>query len=194
QAHGPACRRAGARRAQPEALPACAGLANAGSLEGTLGSRLHASCAPFPPGGMPAPAGAAGNQPCSHVVAGDLPLLCQHSPAAARKASEPARPLPRRFIFAPFQLAADTQIVAFSPWIRDMHEFHAVLGELQARLRRAGSDLEVVVKEHPSSPVNYADLHGQRGVTFANHWPPPDVLATAAASLTRTASGRLNAR
>lgn len=128
--------------------------------------------------------------PLTHT-APEIRLL--ERPAAARKASEPARPLPRRFIFAPFQVAADTQIVAFSPWIRDMHEFHAVLGELQARLRRAGSDLEVVVKEHPSCPVNYADLHGQRGVTFANHLPTPELLAKAEAIITINSSVGLEA-
>jgi len=39
--------------------------------------------------------------------------------------------LPKEYIFIPFQVAYDTQIIQHSPWIRDMFEFFEIIGYLK---------------------------------------------------------------
>lgn len=67
--------------------------------------------------------------------------------------SEKPVALPRRYLFVPFQMNRDTQIVFNSPWIRDMHH---LLQVLQTVIVRAGdTELMIVVKEHPSCTFRY---------------------------------------
>ncbi len=63
--------------------------------------------------------------------------------------------LPKRYIFIPFQVAYDTQIIQHSPWIRDMFQFFELIEWLSNRI-----DISFVIKEHPSDRVsNYTNLH-----------------------------------
>lgn len=84
------------------------------------------------------------------------------------------RELPEKYLFAPFQIDDDTQVILHSTWIRDMEEFFAVLCDLRKRLAEAGgewADTRIVVKEHPTSPWGWEKLHadaGARGIIFAN--------------------------
>ncbi len=65
--------------------------------------------------------------------------------------------LPQRYIFAPFQVDSDTQILMQSPWIRDMREFFTVLVSVFKQLD--DPQLHLIFKEHPSSASEYPDLH-----------------------------------
>jgi len=63
--------------------------------------------------------------------------------------------LPQRYIFVPFQVAYDTQIIQHSPWIEDMVDFFEIIEEMAQK-----TGLEFVIKEHPSDRVSdYGALH-----------------------------------
>jgi len=64
-------------------------------------------------------------------------------------------PLPEIYIFVPFQVAYDTQIIQHSPWIPDMFEFYKILEWLSSQI-----NIPFVLKEHPSDRVSdYTQLH-----------------------------------
>lgn len=63
--------------------------------------------------------------------------------------------LPERFLFVPFQVDTDSQLVLHSPWIADMRQLVEVLRAARPHL----GDIDIVFKEHPSSPYHYDDLH-----------------------------------
>ncbi len=63
--------------------------------------------------------------------------------------------LPKRYIFIPFQVSYDTQIIQHSPWIEDMFELFDIVEYLSKRL-----DIVFIIKEHPSDRVsNYNSLY-----------------------------------
>jgi capsular polysaccharide export protein len=63
--------------------------------------------------------------------------------------------LPKEYIFIPFQVAYDTQIIQHSPWIRDMVELFEIIEWLSGQL-----NIVFVIKEHPSDRVSdYTLLH-----------------------------------
>jgi len=57
--------------------------------------------------------------------------------------------LPEEYIFIPFQVAYDTQIIQHSPWIRDMVELFEIIEWLSGQL-----NIVFVIKEHPSDRVS----------------------------------------
>ncbi|KIM04012.1 MAG: hypothetical protein KN64_09965 [Sulfurovum sp. AS07-7] len=63
--------------------------------------------------------------------------------------------LPNNYIFVPFQVAYDTQIIQHTPWIKDMFEFFTLIENLSKKL-----EIAFVIKEHPSDRVSdYRSLH-----------------------------------
>lgn len=77
--------------------------------------------------------------------------------------------LPPRYVFVPFQIESDTQLLLNSPWLRDMEGLvDAVLEGLAASGR---GDLVAVFKEHPSSRRRFHRLRREaeaRGALFAS--------------------------
>lgn len=74
--------------------------------------------------------------------------------------------LPENYIFVPFQVYDDTQILVNSPWIRSMEALHAVLMEVADALPEGW---RFIVKEHPTSKRDYRSLHGLHSrILFAN--------------------------
>ena len=73
---------------------------------------------------------------------------------------------PERYIFVPFQVHDDTQVLIHSPWVSTMEKFYEVL---EASLPSLDSNISIVIKEHPSDTVMYPDLYykNQR-ILFAN--------------------------
>ncbi len=64
--------------------------------------------------------------------------------------------LPEKYIFVPFQVAYDTQIVQYSPWVKDMYQLFEIIKTCAAH-----TGLHFVIKEHPSDRVsNYQALYG----------------------------------
>jgi capsular polysaccharide export protein len=62
--------------------------------------------------------------------------------------------LPPEYIFVPFQVDSDTQILMQSPWIKDMRMLFATIERLTNVC-----NYHFVLKEHPSSGVKYPDLY-----------------------------------
>jgi capsular polysaccharide export protein len=67
--------------------------------------------------------------------------------------------LPEWYVFVPFQVQLDSQILLHSPWIQGMRQFFEVVTESAQRLGGVGPAL--VFKEHPSCPERYPDLHAR---------------------------------
>lgn len=78
--------------------------------------------------------------------------------------------LPECYIFVPFQVPNDTQIICHSPWLKSMESLYQVVSEaLESARKQTGHDIKVVMKEHPSWPKNFAHLyHADSNIIFAN--------------------------
>lgn len=91
----------------------------------------------------------------------------------SKLAKKTDNPLPDRFIFVPFQVPSDMQILALSPWIADMM---ALYGEVE-KLARSFPHQHFVVKEHPSFPRSIRNKVAQHAnIHFANHAVTRDLL------------------
>ncbi|MCG8434302.1 MAG: hypothetical protein MJA83_09755 [Gammaproteobacteria bacterium] len=104
--------------------------------------------------------------------------------------------LPERYLFAPFQVNRDSQVIVFSPWVRDMRMFYELLRMLQQDIDREALDLKIVIKEHPSCENEYADLHARAqddGIIFANANDTPSLIKNARAIITLNSSAGLEA-
>lgn len=100
--------------------------------------------------------------------AGPLPEALDQRPG--RRVEERVD-LPGDYVFAPFQVRLDSQLLMYSPWIRDMpHLFTAVTEAWRQTLARRG--IQLVFKMHPSCPETYPQLRAvtasEPGVRFAN--------------------------
>lgn len=60
------------------------------------------------------------------------------------------------YIFVPFQVDYDTQIISHSPWVNNMEDFYQILERLLADLPVG---LKLIIKEHPASSRCYQYLH-----------------------------------
>lgn len=93
------------------------------------------------------------------------------------------KPLPEYFIFVPFQVDSDSQIIRYSPWIKNMPMlFNAVLKSMKYI-----GNMKVVFKEHPSSTVNYDYLHQQLNQDvgiFANNVSTQELIENSQAVVT----------
>ncbi|MGB0212521.1 hypothetical protein [Algiphilus sp.] len=83
--------------------------------------------------------------------AADLPTTC----VPRRQPTGSPEPLPERYVFVPFQVALDSQVLLYSPWIRDMRQLYWLL---EGALREVPEPLHLVIKPHPSCDRPYADL------------------------------------
>lgn len=67
--------------------------------------------------------------------------------------------LPEHYIFIPFQVNTDSQVVLFSPWLQDMF---ALTEALLAAEKVLGENMpDVVLKTHPSCDQDYTELARQ---------------------------------
>lgn len=70
------------------------------------------------------------------------------------------------YIFVPFQVDYDTQIISHSPWIKNMEDFYYALERL---LDSLPNTINIVIKEHPKSSRKYDYLHKKNSrITFNN--------------------------
>lgn len=110
---------------------------------------------------------------------GDAPVrpvapLAPRLPVRQRRSAEPVD-LPKRFLFVPFQVPDDTQIVCHSPWISSMEMLFDEV--MRARDALADPDLKVVFKEHPSWPGHFDHLYQRHpDAVFANGNATPDLI------------------
>ena len=121
----------------------------------------------------------------------DKPLPKELIPRAPRNAKKfsnlKKEPLPKEFIFIPFQVDYDTQILLFSPWIKNMEELFFTLKEISEKL-----NINIVFKEHPSSKKEYPHLHkiakNSKYIQFANAYPTQELIQKAKAIITINSS------
>lgn len=66
--------------------------------------------------------------------------------------------LEQGYIFIPFQVDYDTQIISHSPWVRNMEELYFIVERLLPSLPEK---VKVIIKEHPKSARNYEYLHSR---------------------------------
>lgn len=76
--------------------------------------------------------------------------------APAKQMQQHSVSLPKYYIFCPFQVALDTQILVHSPWVKNMAEFYRIIEEL---VKNTPRELFFVIKEHPSDFKDYSYLH-----------------------------------
>lgn len=108
--------------------------------------------------------------------------LVKRAPHKNRKSDDAQVTLPERFIFVPFQVPNDTQIVCHSPWIKSMEAFYE---ELEKAVNFMDSDVKFVVKEHPSWPRSFVDLHHKNPqIIFANNNETSSLIQESEAVLT----------
>lgn len=83
-----------------------------------------------------------------------------------RKAVGEPITLPKHYLFVPFQVYDDTQILVHSPWVKSMEALYQLLEETLGTLP---DDYVYVVKEHPTSKKAYSHLHERHPrIWFAN--------------------------
>ncbi len=80
--------------------------------------------------------------------------LIPRKPENQAKFNASKTPLPKYFIFVPFQVDYDSQILLYSSWIKDMQALFDLVVYLAEE-----SGLTFVLKEHPSSKKSYKQLH-----------------------------------
>lgn len=73
--------------------------------------------------------------------------------------------LPKDFIFAPFQVPSDMQVLDLSPWVKNMLDFYELLHQTTI----ANPSLKFVIKEHPSFRILIKDkVTKNPNIIFAN--------------------------
>ncbi len=106
------------------------------------------------------------------------------TPLRAKRGLSPA-PLPERYLFVPFQVRLDSQVILHSPWIRDMHQLFDTMVRCAGRVPGGPA---LVFKEHPSCPMRYPELHQKASrlddVRFANGNPTEELIRNAAGVVT----------
>lgn len=112
-------------------------------------------------------------------ITGELPnALVKRS---SKQKGEEIINLPPDYIFVPFQVPSDMQILAYSPWIRDMKHFYEVLYQLAEKM----PDRHFVIKEHPSFPLSIRKhIQSHPRIHFANHNETRKLIEDASAVIT----------
>lgn len=91
--------------------------------------------------------------------------------------------LPERYIFVPFQVDYDTQVISHSHWIKNMRMLFDVIEKVAKN-----SEYEFVLKEHPSSGVEYSDLYTRAdqlsNVSFKNTYSTQELIENSLAVIT----------
>lgn len=103
-----------------------------------------------------------------HATGRDLP---EHLVPRQSKRQCNAVALPETYIFVPFQVRLDSQVLCYSPWIRSMPQlFETVLSA--AKQSQTDSRFKLVFKQHPSCRQQYPELQTMAeqhsNVIFAN--------------------------
>lgn len=120
-----------------------------------------------------------------------LPEIAVRKSHKKRKKGESIT-LPERFIFVPFQVPNDTQILCHSSWIDSMETLFEQVVEAFSQV--ADEDLHLVFKEHPSWAGHFTGLYNQDSrFIFANDNHTPDLIAAAEAVITINSSVGLEA-
>ncbi|WP_371360886.1 hypothetical protein [Sporomusa malonica] len=102
--------------------------------------------------------------------------------------------LPAKYIFVPFQVHDDTQVLLNSSNVKTMAELlDYVVPAVEQYNIEANDSIELVVKEHPSDfgRINYEELrqkYAKRNVIFLRYFPTPQLINSSAGILTINSS------
>ncbi len=100
----------------------------------------------------------------------DMPLpqhLIPRSPLKEKAKGIDVESLPEKFVFVPFQVETDSQIITNSPWIKSMEQFYELLCRVVDKV--GDPELRIVIKEHPSEITRHDALHHRHPhILFAN--------------------------
>lgn len=116
----------------------------------------------------------------------DTPLpqtLMPRAPVKTKAKGSGDSALPEKYIFVPFQVETDSQIISNSPWIKSMEQ----LWQHLASALDACNDpsLSIVIKEHPSEVRSYQHLYSRHPrIVFANQASTQALIEGAQAVLT----------
>ncbi|MEG3767565.1 capsular biosynthesis protein [Alteromonas sp. 14N.309.X.WAT.G.H12] len=113
--------------------------------------------------------------------------LVVRKPHKNRKATGGEVTTPERYIFVPFQVPNDTQIVCHSPWVPDMEAFYERLESALNYLKKQPewTPFTFVIKEHPSWPKSFTHLHDKNPeIIFANNNNTQDLIEHSLAVMT----------
>lgn len=96
--------------------------------------------------------------------------------------------LPKNYIFIPFQVPTDSQIMVQSPWVHSMEQLYHLIVAAHSRVYQASDDEDIpylVFKEHPSWPGNFTNLYHQHPYClFANENNTQSLIENAQAVIT----------
>lgn len=93
--------------------------------------------------------------------------------------------LPEKFIFLPFQVHDDTQVLLYSRQLKSMDQLvDCAVDAVKRYNRKHGENLWIVAKEHPSDfgRVDYSLLkakYQQENILFLRYYPTPELIAQA---------------
>lgn len=102
--------------------------------------------------------------------------------------------LPERYIFLPFQVHDDTQILLHSPTIKTMEQLvNCVVPAVEQYNSKTGDDLWLVIKEHPSDfrRIDYSFIKNKyqnQKVIFLRYYPTPKLIQHAQGIITINSS------
>lgn len=96
------------------------------------------------------------------------------------------------YVFVPFQVHDDTQIIIHSPYIRNMEELTALVAEaVKKHNQNCNDNLNIIAKEHPSDSgrTNYDSLKKRYPeISFLNNHSTEDLISNAKAVITINSS------
>lgn len=114
------------------------------------------------------------------------------STTPAKPASTEFVDLTKPYIFVPFQVHDDTQIIIHSPYLRDMEELTTWVAKAVARHNETISEeLRIIIKEHPSDSgrTNYSSLKkAYPEITFLQTYSTEKLIEKAKAIVTINSS------
>ena len=96
------------------------------------------------------------------------------------------RPKGVKYLFVPFQVGFDSQILINSNWINSMQQFYEVLEQVVNRIK--DKDLVLVVKEHPSDPRGFKELHGRHPRIYFSNESTEELIVDSEAVITINSS------
>jgi capsular polysaccharide export protein len=113
-----------------------------------------------------------------------LPTQLTHHQSAKKSSDEEDKStLPERYLFVPFQIETDSQIIRNSPWIQSMEQLWEVLCRVIDQCE--DTELQIVIKEHPLEKKRYKHLHNKHErILFFNNTTTQSLIENSTAVLT----------
>ena len=109
--------------------------------------------------------------------------LVPRKPVCEKACGVEANALPERYIFVPFQVETDSQIISNSPWIKTMAQYYQHL--LNVIDKVDDPTLHIVIKEHPSESMRHDNLHNKhKRILFANSCETQELIERSLAVMT----------